>query len=75
MNTNEFIIKCTNKAKIVSPIDLKPTVTELKRIGTNLNQLTVKANSGAIRVFNLENTYQALADIYSILNDIYDANS
>lgn len=73
--TNEFIIKCTNKTKIKSPIDLKPVVIELKRIGTNLNQLTAKANSGVIRVFDLSNTNKELAEIYKLLNKIYDANS
>lgn len=73
--TNEFIIKSTNKAKIKSPIDLKPVVIELKRIGTNLNQLTAKANSGVIRVFDLSNTNKELAEIYKLLNEIYDANS
>lgn len=73
--TNEFIIKSTNKTKIKSPIDLKPVVIELKRIGTNLNQLTAKANSGVLRVFDLSNTKKELAEIYKLLNEIYDANS
>ena len=73
--TNEFIIKCTSRGKIKAPIDLKPVVRELKRIGTNLNQLTAKANSGVIRVFNLADTNKELAEIYKLLNEIYDANS
>ena len=73
--TNEFIIKCTSRAKIKAPIDLKPLVRELKRIGTNLNQLTAKANRGVVRVFNLSDTNKELAEIYKLLNEIYDANS
>ena len=73
--TNEFIIKCTSRTKITAPIDLKPVVRELKRIGTNLNQLTAKANSGVIRVFDLADTNKELAEIYKLLNEIYDANS
>ena len=73
--TNEFIIKCTSRAKIKAPIDLKPDVRELKRIGTNLNQLTAKANSGVIRVIDLSDTNKELAEIYKLLNEIYDANS
>ena len=73
--TNEFIIKCTSRTKIKAPIDLKPVVRELKRIGTNLNQLTAKANSGVIRVFDLSDTNKELAEIYKLLNEIYDANS
>ena len=73
--TNEFIIKCTSRTKIKAPIDLKPVVRELKRIGTNLNQLTAKANSGVIRVLDLSDTYKELAEIYKLLNEIYDANS
>ena len=73
--TNEFIIKCTSRAKIKATIDLKPVVRELKRIGTNLNQLTAKANSGVIRVIDLSDTNKELAEIYKLLNEIYDANS
>lgn len=73
--TNEFIIKCTSRAKIKARIDLKPVVRELKRIGTNLNQLTAKANSGVIRVIDLSDTNKELAEIYKLLNEIYDANS
>lgn len=73
--TNEFIIKCTSRGKIKAPIDLKPVVRELKRIGTNLNQLTAKANSGVIRVIDLSDTNKELAEIYKLLNEIYDANS
>ena len=61
-----------NRAKIKSPIDLKPVVRELKRIGTNLNQLTAKANSGVIRVLDLSDTNKELAEIYKLLNEIYD---
>ena len=73
--TNELIIKCTSRANIKAPIDLKPVVRELKRIGTNLNQLTAKANSGVIRVIDLSDTNKELAEIYKLLNEIYDANS
>lgn len=75
MSTNEFIIKCTNKAKIKAPLDLKPVTLELKRIGNNINQIAMKANSGAITVVNLEETRKAMADIIDMLNDIADGNS
>lgn len=48
LSTNEFIIKCTNRAKLKAPLDLKPVVIELKKIGTNLNQIALKVNSGTV---------------------------
>lgn len=48
LSTNEFIIKCTNRAKLKDPLDLKPVVIELKKIGTNLNQIALKVNSGTV---------------------------
>lgn len=75
MSTNEFIIKCTNKAKIKAPLDLKPVTIELKRISNNINQIAMKANSGAITVVNLEETRKAMADVIDMLNDIADGNS
>ena len=32
--------------------DLKPALTELKRIGNNLNQITTKINVGAFKPYN-----------------------
>lgn len=75
LSTNEFIIKCTNRAKLKAPLDLKPVVIELKRIGTNLNQIALKVNSGTVTVVNLGETKNELAELYSKLNDIADGNS
>ena len=47
--------------------DLKPVLTELRRIGNNVNQLTKLANAGATRVIGLQDLTEALGEIHVAL--------
>lgn len=47
--------------------DLKPILTELRRIGNNVNQLTKLANAGAVRVVGLQDLTEALGKIHVAL--------
>ncbi|WP_417087572.1 MobC family plasmid mobilization relaxosome protein [Eubacterium maltosivorans] len=49
--------------KIVVVEDLKPVLTELKRIGTNVNQIAKLANMGQIKTVYLEETQNAFNQI------------
>lgn len=49
--------------KIVVIEDLRPVLTELKRIGTNINQIAKLANMGQIKTAYLEETQNALNQI------------
>ena len=49
--------------KIVVVEDLKPFLTELKRIGTNVNQIAKLANMGQIKTVYLEETQNAFNQI------------
>lgn len=45
-----------NSEKIIVIEDLRPVLTELKRIGTNINQIAKLANMGQIKAAYLEET-------------------
>ena len=45
LSVNEFIITCSQRLQI-DCTDYSPVITELKRIGNNLNQIARRLNSG-----------------------------
>lgn len=47
--------------------DLKPILTELRRIGNNVNQLTKLANAGIARVIGLQDLTEALGETHVAL--------
>lgn len=49
--------------KIVVIEDLKPVLTELKKIGTNINQIAKLANMGQIKTVYLEETQNVFNQI------------
>ena len=42
---------------------------QLRRIGNNLNQLTLRVNEGTLTAVNLEETKRELAKIFELLNE------
>ena len=53
MSRTEFLVSAGVDKPIVILDDLKPMLTELRRIGNNINQLTRKVNSGELCCVNL----------------------
>ena len=47
LNVTEYILSLADSAVINPPPDLSPLLTQLKRIGNNLNQIAAKVNAGA----------------------------
>jgi len=45
-NLTDYILSVNDRAIISPPQDLSPLLRELKRIGTNINQVAAKVNSG-----------------------------
>ncbi|UKI37180.1 MAG: MobC family plasmid mobilization relaxosome protein [Clostridiales bacterium] len=62
----EYIIKCAMQKKI-NVIDVKPLITEVKRIGSNINRLTLLANMGKINSVYLQDVSAELQNIYAEL--------
>lgn len=52
---------------IFVPRDNSKYVTELQRIGNNINQIAKKANQGYFKVYNFEQTNQELRNLWILL--------
>ena len=75
MSTTDFIIACADNAVIKTPEDLRPVVSQLKRIGNNINQIAVKINSGAVYSVNFDEVIEMQNKIYEKVYEIANANS
>ena len=65
MNRTEFLVSSGMNKPIIILDELKPMLTELRRIGNNVNQLTRKANSGEIYVVGLNEINEQLGAVAS----------
>ena len=70
MSRTEYLVSAGMGKPIVILDDLKPTLTELRRIGNNVNQLTRKANSGEVYVVGLTEINEQLGEVASGLYTI-----
>lgn len=75
MSATDFIIASVDDAVIKTPDDLRPVVSQLKRIGNNINQIAVKVNSGAIYSVNFDEVIEMQNKIYEKVYEIADADS
>lgn len=67
MNLTDYLVTSALSAQILVAEDLKPALTELKRIGNNLNQITTKINVGAFKSYNFSEVIQWQARLYEEL--------
>ena len=65
MSMTDFLIASTEQTQIHVAEDTKPLVTELKRIGNNLNQITAKINAGVFRSYNFQEIIELQRNIYA----------
>ena len=72
LSLSEYLIKQGLDKEIVIVDGLNEVVTELRRIGNNINQLTYLANNGRIYTVDLSEVKQELGKIWSELNFIYN---
>lgn len=75
MSATDFIISCTDNAVIKTPEDLRPVVSQLKRIGNNINQIAVKVNSGVVYSVNFDEVIEMQNKIYEKVFEIANADS
>ena len=64
MSMTDFLIASTEQTQIHVAEDMKPLVTELKRIGNNLNQITAKINAGIFHSYNFQEVIDLQRAIY-----------
>ena len=65
MSITNFLVATTEQTQIYVAEDTKPLVTELKRIGNNLNQITAKINAGIFRSYNFQEIVDLQRAIYA----------
>lgn len=75
MSATDFIIASTDNTVIKTPKDLRPIVSQLKRIGNNINQIAVKINSGAVYSVNFDEVIEMQNKIYEKVFEIANADS
>ena len=71
LSLSEYLIKQGLDKDIVIVDGLNEVVTELRRIGNNINQLTYLANSGYLNVKSLDEVKIELGKVWRELNDIW----
>ena len=68
LSLSEYLIKQGLDKEIVIVDGINEVVSELRRIGNNINQLTKLSNQGSITNVNLENVKEELKNIWQLLN-------
>lgn len=64
MSLTDFIVTSALSAEIYVAEDLRPVITELKRIGNNLNQISMKINAGVFASYNFQKVIDLQRAIY-----------
>lgn len=67
LSQTDFFIRCITKKKIIVVDGLKETLTELKRIGVNLNQISKNLNGGIFQ--NADKELKAIKEEFAKVND------
>lgn len=67
LTQNDFFVKCITKKKIIVVDGLKETLSELKKIGVNINQISKNLNSGIFQGADKE--LKAVKEEFAKMND------
>lgn len=67
LDRTNYLIAAALGKKITIVEGINDMLPELKRIGNNLNQLSILAHTGRIHAVNLENTEEIIQKIYEEL--------
>ena len=70
MSITDYIVASSQLTEIHVAEDTCPLVTELKRIGNNLNQISMKINAGAFQSYNFQEVIEMQRSIYEALHRI-----
>ena len=70
LSLSEYLIKQGLDKDIVIVDGLNEVVSELRRIGNNINQLTYLANSGIIHTVDLSEVKQEIGKVWNVINEL-----
>ena len=68
LSMSEYMIRSYINAKIIVEADKSEYITELRRIGNNINQITRKVNQGIVKETNLLEVKQELNKLWLLLS-------
>ena len=72
MTQREYLLMAAQGKTIYQIDELKPTLHELKAISRNINQLTMLAHQGRIKVVNLSEATDALTRNFIAINGLFE---
>ena len=75
MSLTDYILALNEQVAICPPPDLAPMLVELKRIGTNINQVAAKVNSGVTYVPGLEQVAENQDTIIRLMSQLTEDKS
>ena len=67
MSLTDYIVASSLLTEIHVAEDTRPLLTELKRIGNNMNQISMKINAGAFQSYNFQEVIEMQRNIYEEL--------
>ena len=67
MSLTDYIVAASLMTEIYVAEDTRPLITEMKRIGNNLNQISMKINAGAFTSYNFQEVIEMQKNIYEEL--------
>ena len=67
MTLTDYLVTSALTPRIFVAEDLKPALSELKRIGNNLNQIATKIHVGAFQSYNFSEVIQMQRKLYEEL--------
>ena len=70
MSLTDYILAASTQTEIHVAEDTRLLIAELKRIGNNLNQITMKINAGAFQSYNFHEVLDMQRAIYEELRRI-----
>ena len=68
MNITDYVISAATQKEIINFEGLSDVVSQIKRLGNNVNQLLILARQDRIRTVNLSETQDELKRIYELLS-------
>lgn len=70
MNITDYVITAATHKEIVNFNGLSEVITQLKRLGNNVNQLLILSRQDRIHTVNLSETQEELKRIYDLLSAV-----
>ena len=72
LSQSDYVSQCCLSQRVVVMDGLKDVLTELRRIGNNVNQLAVLCNMGRLNAVNLDGVQQSLSEIGRALREMQE---